>query len=378
MSVPGPQRPQILDRLALTRDERLHLVGDVPLGEQLEGELALGHLGSPRDVHLTPHGGPMEQQRDVGIGPYLAGLARPQGRGEDQRILLQALEQHGASRRTPVLADRHKGDRLGLLDAILPRLLEPAVEQCEWPALSLLGVHFQTRDYWTADAEPHDLEDSSNGRAPTGHIRLRWRAGGQRDDLQRGVGANAHGAGAAHHARRSRRDYQGLLLSDVLSDVQRKLGRPLPEDWLESYEQRRGEAFGRELRPIDGVAGAIQGLARADVAVCVASQGKLSKTELSLELTRLRHLFAAHSLFSAYEVPRGKPHPDLFLHAAHTMGTPPKECVVVEDTPSGVRAAVAAGMRVLGYAADSDERALREAGAEILRSMEDLLETLGA
>ncbi|HEX3391257.1 MAG TPA: HAD family phosphatase [Solirubrobacteraceae bacterium] len=76
-------------------------------------------------------------------------------------------------------------------------------------------------------------------------------------------------------------------------------------------------------------------------------------------------------------MPRGKPHPDLFLHAAATMGVEPGVCAVVEDTVSGVRAAVAAGMRAVGYTADSDERALREAGAELLGSLDELPRLLG-
>ena len=77
--------------------------------------------------------------------------------------------------------------------------------------------------------------------------------------------------------------------------------------------------------------------------VCVGSQGGLTKTELTLGLTGLRNLFDDNALFSAYSVPRGKPHPDLFLHAAEVMGATPPETVVVEDSGSGVEAALAAG-----------------------------------
>jgi beta-phosphoglucomutase-like phosphatase (HAD superfamily) len=80
---------------------------------------------------------------------------------------------------------------------------------------------------------------------------------------------------------------------------------------------------------------------------------------------------------SAEFVARGKPAPDLFLHAAAAMGAEPAGCVVVEDTPSGIIAAVSAGMRALGYAADSDEQALRDAGAEILHSLGQLPDLLG-
>jgi HAD superfamily hydrolase (TIGR01509 family) len=175
----------------------------------------------------------------------------------------------------------------------------------------------------------------------------------------------------------ARRDYQGLLLAEIDSRAQAKLGRPLAQDWLKRYERERAAVFRRELRAVPGVADAVQRVKAAGVRVCVASQGKLEKTRLSLKLTKLDRLFGDEALFSAYSVPRGKPHPDLFLYAAQAMAAEPARCAVVEDTPSGVTAAVSAGMRVLGYAADSDEAALREAGAEVFGAMEELAGVLG-
>jgi beta-phosphoglucomutase-like phosphatase (HAD superfamily) len=170
----------------------------------------------------------------------------------------------------------------------------------------------------------------------------------------------------------ARRDYQGLLLGDVFERAQQKLGRALPRDLSSRFERERAEAFQRELLPVTGAAEAIERVRAAGVDVCVASQGKLEKTRLSLDIAGLRCLIPERALFSAWSVPRGKPHPDLFLHAAAEMGALPAHCAVVEDTPSGVMAGVAAGMRVFGYAADSDEQALRQSGAEIFRSMGEL------
>ncbi|MGH2902168.1 MAG: HAD family hydrolase, partial [Solirubrobacteraceae bacterium] len=90
---------------------------------------------------------------------------------------------------------------------------------------------------------------------------------------------------------RVRRDYQGLLLADIRANAETRLGHKLPEDWLERYERDRNEAFHRELKPIPGVAEAVRRISDAGVAVCVASQGKLEKTRLSLGLTGLRDLF---------------------------------------------------------------------------------------
>jgi HAD superfamily hydrolase (TIGR01509 family) len=170
----------------------------------------------------------------------------------------------------------------------------------------------------------------------------------------------------------ARRAYQGLLLGEVLLSAEAKLGHRLPDGWLARYERERSIAFRDELQPVAGAAEAVRRVSAAGIAVCVASQGKLEKTRLTLGLTGLLELFPPRALFSAESVPRGKPHPDLFLHAARVMGASPARSVVVEDTPSGVTAAVSAGMRALGYAADSDERALADAGAEVFGALDEL------
>jgi HAD superfamily hydrolase (TIGR01509 family) len=171
--------------------------------------------------------------------------------------------------------------------------------------------------------------------------------------------------------------YKGLLLSDTVARAENKLGRALPNGWVAEYERERVEAFRRELEPVPGAKQAVQRIIAAQIPVCVASQGKLSKTRLTLELTGMQALFPAEALFSAWSVPRGKPHPDLFLHAAATLGAKPANCVVVEDMPPGVTGAVSAGMRALGYAADSDEAALALAGAEVFSSLRELPALLG-
>jgi HAD superfamily hydrolase (TIGR01509 family) len=175
----------------------------------------------------------------------------------------------------------------------------------------------------------------------------------------------------------ARAAYQGRLLSEVEEMVARELGRGLPAGFIERYEREREREFRDALRAVDGVAPVVEQVRAAGVDVCVASQGKLSKTRLSLELTGLAELFAQTARFSGEEVPRGKPHPDLFLHAARRMGAEPEACVVVEDTVVGVRAAVSAGMRAVGYAGDADADALSDAGAETIERMSQLPVLLG-
>ncbi|HST56239.1 MAG TPA: HAD-IA family hydrolase [Solirubrobacteraceae bacterium] len=184
-------------------------------------------------------------------------------------------------------------------------------------------------------------------------------------------------AGVPTTLAQARREFQGLLLSQVGVRVEAMLGRPLPDDWLAAFERTRAELFRRELEPVHGVADVLAQLHAAHTPICVASQGKLEKTRLSLELTGLHRWFGDAALFSAYSVARAKPHPDLFLHAAAAMCTEPAHCVVIEDTPSGVLGAVAAGMHVFGYAADSDISSLRRAGAETFLSMHELPALLG-
>ncbi|MEO8967242.1 MAG: HAD-IA family hydrolase, partial [Solirubrobacteraceae bacterium] len=136
--------------------------------------------------------------------------------------------------------------------------------------------------------------------------------------------------------------YKGLHISDVLEHAERTLGRPLPAGFVPAFEDARAQAFLRELVPVAGAAETVAAVRAAGVAVCVASQGKRSKTELTLGLTGLRSLFGEDAVFSAHSVARGKPHPDLFLHAARAMNAAPDRTAVVEDTVVGVTAAVAA------------------------------------
>jgi HAD superfamily hydrolase (TIGR01509 family) len=134
----------------------------------------------------------------------------------------------------------------------------------------------------------------------------------------------------------ARRDYQGLLLTDIRNRAEARLGRPLPAGWLAEYERDRAEAFRRDLKPVAGAAEVVRRVKTAGIKVCVASQGAPAKTRLTLDLTGLRHLFPPHALFSAHDVSHPKPDPALFRHAAATMDAKPGACAVIEDTPSGV------------------------------------------
>jgi HAD superfamily hydrolase (TIGR01509 family) len=166
----------------------------------------------------------------------------------------------------------------------------------------------------------------------------------------------------------------GLSMASVLAWAEGRLGRGLPAGFVERVQDATFAAFRRELAPVPGVS---EALARIELPVCVASSGEIEKIRLSLGLTGLLERFEGR-IFSAAEVARGKPFPDLFLHAAQTLGVAPKGCAVIEDSLPGVRAARAAGMTVLGYAGAGDQAALAAAGAHAFTDMAELPDLLRA
>lgn len=170
--------------------------------------------------------------------------------------------------------------------------------------------------------------------------------------------------------------FVGGTLQRVMDTVAEWLGRPLPPGWKADFEARRNEAFRRELKAVEGIEAVLETLTGRGVAFCVASSGSLEKMDLTLGLTGLKR-YVGERLFSASMVAHGKPEPDIFLYAAERMGCLPETCVVVEDSPTGVTAAVAAGMRVLAYAAETDAEVLRVAGAQPFAEMAELPALLG-
>lgn len=166
----------------------------------------------------------------------------------------------------------------------------------------------------------------------------------------------------------------GLAMASVVEWAQARLGRRLPPGFLDRVQARTFAALREGIEPVPGVVEALAGIA---VPVCVASSGEPEKIRLTLGLTGLLPRFEGR-IFSATEVARGKPYPDLFLHAARTLGARPPSCVVVEDSLPGVRAAAAAGMRVLAYANAADGIALAAAGARVFDDMATLPRLLDA
>lgn len=156
--------------------------------------------------------------------------------------------------------------------------------------------------------------------------------------------------------------FVGRSMADCLALVREMLGRDVPDGFVVELQERTARAFAENLRPVPGIHAALDALT---CPTCVASSGDHAKIRMTLALTGLLERFEGR-IFSATEVANGKPAPDLFLFAAERMGVPPSRVAVVEDTPTGVTAGIAAGMTVFGYAGRTPAARLREAGAAVV------------
>jgi HAD superfamily hydrolase (TIGR01509 family) len=143
--------------------------------------------------------------------------------------------------------------------------------------------------------------------------------------------------------------FVGKNTKDVLKGIELLHRMKLSEESWKLVEDNTSKVFQTELKPITGI---FELLASTDKAKCVASSSSLERLDLTLRITGLFDRFSPH-IFSAEQVDRGKPAPDLFLFAAKQMQVHPNRCVVIEDSLTGVRAGVAAGMTVLGYTGGS-------------------------
>lgn len=169
--------------------------------------------------------------------------------------------------------------------------------------------------------------------------------------------------------------FMGRTHAFMVSQIEEHLGHPLPAGLDEEFQARYHAAFEAELTPVDGI---VEALDAITVATCVASSGAHEKLRHTLGLTGLYERFAGR-IFSATEVPHGKPAPDLFLHAADRMGVPAARCAVVEDSGYGVQAARAAGMAAFGYSGGlASVEQLAGPGTVLFDDMRKLPELLAA
>ena len=163
----------------------------------------------------------------------------------------------------------------------------------------------------------------------------------------------------------------GLTDDAMWGMVERELGHPLPKGIRERRESMLMEAFLQSLTPTPGLQDALLRLASNNVTLCVASNGSRKKVSRILDIIGLTEPFAGR-VFSAEQVPRAKPHPDLYSYVAQQMKTLPSKCIVIEDSRTGVQAALAAGMRVLGFCPNGDTQDLKALGVDIFQHMNAL------
>jgi HAD superfamily hydrolase (TIGR01509 family) len=174
-----------------------------------------------------------------------------------------------------------------------------------------------------------------------------------------------------------RRNFSGRSMASVYDEVS-AAGVELGADFVERWNLGLPDLFAQGVEEIPHVRGVIEAVRAAVIPYCVATSARLAKMQLTLGATGLLHYFE-HAMFSASMVGRSKPFPDLFLHAASTMGFAPSACIVIEDSVPGVHAAVAAGMRVFAYHGDpySDRHGLAAGGGILFDDMRDLPAMIG-
>jgi HAD superfamily hydrolase (TIGR01509 family) len=175
--------------------------------------------------------------------------------------------------------------------------------------------------------------------------------------------------------------YVGLVRQEVLHEMASRWGDRLPADMAERVQRHVDILFADGVEPVPGVRDFLASVAHLPIAI-----GSSSYTDyIGRHLGRfgLAHHFGAHVYSGREHVARGKPHPDIYLHAAAQLGVQPHEAVILEDSPIGARAAVASGARVIGFAGGSHARpalssALMAEGVEtVLASYEAVAIHLG-
>ncbi|MBX2830335.1 MAG: HAD family phosphatase [Rhodospirillales bacterium] len=165
--------------------------------------------------------------------------------------------------------------------------------------------------------------------------------------------------------------FLGISIQDICKHVSKRLGKACPDDFTDRVETRLLDEYETRLRQIAGAETLLRRLMGAGIKTALATGSSLRRMRATLEISRLAPHFV-YTAYSAEQVVNGKPAPDLFLLAAEGISAPPENCVVIEDSPHGVKGARAAGMTPLGFIggthledirADQSQR-LHDAGAK--------------
>jgi HAD superfamily hydrolase (TIGR01509 family) len=171
--------------------------------------------------------------------------------------------------------------------------------------------------------------------------------------------------------------FLGQTVDGVLDRIAERTGKRPSSAFVYNWAFATAQAFKRELQPVPFIRAALERLRAHGHPMAVASQSPLARVRFSLEVAGLDEFFGEH-VYVTSMVPRPKPAPDIYLHAAAKLATPPANCIVIEDSPAGAAAARDAGFRVIGYAPGETVVAMRGTGATVIHSMDELLGLIGA
>jgi HAD superfamily hydrolase (TIGR01509 family) len=171
--------------------------------------------------------------------------------------------------------------------------------------------------------------------------------------------------------------FVGRTEAAMRAEIEEHVGRDVGIEWA-AFAERYTAAFAAELEPVRGISAAVDAIQASGVATCVASSGDDAKIRRNLAKTGLLDRFEGR-IFSGDDVIHSKPAPDLFLHAAASMGVAPGRCAVVEDSRHGVKAARSAGMWAFGYAGGvTPGTALEGERTTVFEDMADLARLLAS
>lgn len=178
----------------------------------------------------------------------------------------------------------------------------------------------------------------------------------------------AHAVGVSLDMEFAIQEFSGRSLKSSFDYIEEQSAKKLPASFEQEYRNRTFKAFKKDLKPIKG---AYELIHRLNIPFCVASSGPKEKIEQNLTTTKLIDKFKG-KIFSSYDIKSWKPDPDIFLHAAKEMRFAPNECVVIEDSISGVKAAIRGGFEVYALANEKNKNLLMEEGANVFFEMNSL------
>ena len=162
--------------------------------------------------------------------------------------------------------------------------------------------------------------------------------------------------------------FSGISLKSTFDYIEGMIGKSLPVEFEKEYRKNTFKAFKTDLKPVNGVHDLLN---RITLPYCVASSGPLEKIKLNLKTTNLIEKFE-NKIFSSYEIGSWKPDPGIFLFAAKKMGYKPNQCVVIEDSMAGIKAAKAGGFDVYALVKNRNENVLENTGVNVFYDMNNL------